>query len=143
MSWGNKLVIVFAAFATLMGVLVYKAVNTKFELVTKDYYKDELRYQDKIDGAANAAVAGNIKLVQNNSTIELELPAALSTSIINGDAWFYCKTNAEHDRRKAITISNGKYIFDISGFAKDAYEFKLQLTSGDKKYYYTQVISIK
>jgi hypothetical protein len=143
MNWGNKLVIVFVSFAALMATLVYKAVNTKFELVTKDYYKDELRYQDKIDGAANAALAGGITLIQDNKTIILQLPGNFVATVAEGDAWFYCKTNENHDRRKPIRIENGRYVFDISGFAKDSYEFKLQLTSADKKYYYTTLISIK
>jgi hypothetical protein len=143
MSWGNKLVIVFVAFAALMGILVYKAVNTKFELVTKDYYKDELRYQDKIDGAANASAAGNITLVQDGSTISLSLPSSLSNTLVEGEAWFYCKTKAVNDQRISIRTENGKYIFNLSNFAKDSYELKLQFTSGDKKYYYTELISIK
>jgi len=49
MNWGNKLVLVFIVFGAFIGYLVYQAVNTKYDLVSKDYYKDELRYQEKID----------------------------------------------------------------------------------------------
>lgn len=141
MSWGNKLVIVFVVFAALMATLVYKAVNTKFELVTKDYYKDELRYQDKIDGAANAAVAGNITIVQDNATVILQLPLSLSSYTAEGEAWFYCKTDASRDRRIPVKIRNGKYCFNVSKFDKDSYELKLQFTCDGKKYYYTSNIN--
>jgi hypothetical protein len=143
MSWGNKLVIVFLAFAGLMATLVYKAVNTKFELVTKDYYKDELRYQDKIDGAANAAAAGRLELLQDNSTITLQLPPAMRSLNAEGEAWFYCKTQASKDKRLPITIENGSYVFDKSIFSRDSYELKLQLTAGGKKYYFTDYLSIR
>ncbi len=143
MSWGNKLVVVFVAFAGLMGTLVFKAVNTKFELVSKDYYKDELRYQEKLDGAANAAIAGKINLTQDASTISLQLPASLSAVIADADAWFYCKTNAAKDQRFKIRIENGVYIFDKSKFLNDNYELKLQLSAGEKQYYYSEFISVK
>jgi hypothetical protein len=142
MSWGNKLVIVFLVFAALMATLVYKAVNTKFELVTKDYYKDELRYQDKIDGVANAAATGAITLSQDHSTVTLQLPVAMNNAIAEGEAWFYCKTNAGKDKRIPVRIENGKYIFDKATFAKDAYELKLQLVAGGKKFYFTDFITI-
>ena len=40
MNWGNKLMLVFIVFALLIGTLVYKSINTKYDLVSKDYYKD-------------------------------------------------------------------------------------------------------
>lgn len=143
MSWGNKLVVVFVAFAGLMGTLVYKAVNTKFELVSKDYYKDELRYQEKLDGATNAAVAGKIDLTQDEASITLHLPESLATLIADADAWFYCKTNAVKDQRFQVRIENGVYVFDKTKFLKDNYELKLQLTAGEKQYYFSEFITVQ
>ena len=143
MSWGNKLVLVFVAFVALMATLVYKAVNTKFELVTKDYYKEELRYQDKIDGAANAKTAGEIELMQDAATLTLQLPVSLKSSIAEGEAWFYCKTDAAKDKRMLVTIEDGVYSFDKSSFAKGSYQLKLQLTSNEKQYYYKENITIQ
>lgn len=143
MSWGNKLVVVFIGFAALMATLVYNAVTTKFDLVTKDYYKEELRFQEKIDGAANAAAAGNIQLLQDAATVTLRLPIILQNKTAEGQAWFYCKTNADQDKRIALTIQDGKYIFDKALLAKETYELKLQLTVEDKQYYYLQPITIQ
>jgi len=143
MSWGNKLVVVFLVFAALMATLVFKAVNTKFELVSKDYYKDELRYQEKLDGAVNAVAAGAIKLMQDEHTIKLQLPEVLSTTIVEGDAWFYCKTKASKDQRFSIKIENGVYSFNKSTFEHGSYELKLPLTAGGKQYYYSTFIIIQ
>jgi hypothetical protein len=123
--------------------LVYKAINTKFELVTKDYYKEELRYQDKIDGAANAKIAGEINLVQDASTITLQLPVSLRSSTAEGDAWFYCKTDATQDLRLPVKIEDGKYSFDKTSLKKGSYQLKLQLTSGEKQYYYKEYITVQ
>jgi hypothetical protein len=143
MSWGNKLVLVFVAFVALMATLVYKAINTKFELVTKDYYKEELRYQDKIDGAANAKLAGAILLLQDAATVTVQLPVSLRSSTAQGDAWFYCKTDAAKDLRIPVTIEEGQYSFDKASLAKGSYQLKLQLTSGEKQYYYKEYITVQ
>lgn len=143
MSWGNKLVLVFVAFVALMATLVYNAINTKFELVTKDYYKEELRYQDKIDGAANAKVAGDIKLIQDASTVTVQLPESLRLSTSHGEAWFYCKTDAAKDLRIPVTIEDGRYSFDKTSLSKGSYQLKLQLTNGEKQYYYKEYITVQ
>ncbi len=143
MSWGNKLVFVFIGFAMLIGTLVYKAMTTKFELVTKDYYKEELRYQDKIDGAANASAAGNITLVQENGVVKIQLPQSLQAKTVEGEAWFYCKTKAANDKRVPLKMENGAMVFGESEFAKDNYELKLQFTADTKQYYYREYISVK
>jgi hypothetical protein len=142
MSWGNKLVVVFVAFAGLIGTLVYRSVTTKFDLVTKDYYKEELRYQEKIDGAANAAAAGPIELTQDAATVTLRLPAFFAGKAVAGEAWFYCKTNAVKDQRIPVTIENGTYSFGKSTLSKEKYELKLEITVAGKQYYYLQPITV-
>ena len=91
MNWGNKLVIAFLLFAGLMFTLVYKAVNTKFELVSKEYYKDELRYQDKIDGVSNANKLSNVLITQNDSQLTVELPKEMKGFRCDGEIWFHCR----------------------------------------------------
>ena len=88
----NKLVLVFIVFAALIFTLVYKAVNTKFDLVSKDYYKDEWRYQEKIDGIHKANTLSSVAITQNNSTVTLALPKEMNGEKVAGEAWFYCKT---------------------------------------------------
>ena len=43
---------VYLAFVAGMGFLVFKASNQEFDLVTKDYYEQELKYQQVIDQSA-------------------------------------------------------------------------------------------
>ena len=143
MNWGNRLVFVFIGFALLIGTLVYKAMNTKYELVSKDYYNDELRYQEQIDGMNNAARAGDIILRQQDHSLQLSLPDTLAERSITAEAWFYCKTDAVKDKRLQIDIQNGQYVFEKAGFAKDNYELKLQFTAAGKKYYYIEPVNIQ
>ena len=78
MNWGNKLLLTFLVFAAGMGFLVYRSVTTNFELVEKDYYKEELRFQQQIDGTREANnLSSAVTLLQNETGIHLQLPAEM------------------------------------------------------------------
>ena len=136
MSWGNKLIIVFVVFASLMATLVYKATQTKFELVSKDYYQDELRYQDKIDGAANAALTGPSSIEVKDELILLQFPDAQKNANITGEAWFYCSVDATKDKRIALNVdSAGIQSIEKKRLQKGDYQVKISYEINEKKYY--------
>ncbi len=136
MNWGNKLILVFIGFAGLMATLVYKAVNTRYELVSKEYYQDELRYQDKIDGKANAATIGAIVVTATKENLVLQLPKEMEGLSIKGEAWFYCKTDAIKDLRLPLAVdADGRQIITREKLRADKYLLKLSWEAADKKYY--------
>lgn len=143
MNWGRGLMLVFGGFALLIGALVYGAMHTKYELVTKEYYRDELRYQQNIDGQRNAAAAGAISLTKSESDVVLELPSSLAVNNVTADAWFYCRTNSAADRRTKVNVVNGRYIFPRKDLAATQYELKLQFEAAGKNYYYTSSIDLR
>jgi hypothetical protein len=55
MSWGIKITLLYLAFVALILTLVFTCFGHKTELEYKDYYARELRFQDQIDAATNAA----------------------------------------------------------------------------------------
>jgi hypothetical protein len=143
MNWGNKLVFVFIAFATLIGTLVYKAMHTKYELVSQDYYKDELRYQDKIDGKINAAKISKIRISQDAEAVEIHLPVEMQGHSIKGEAWFYCKTDAVNDRRIPLEMdASGTQLVMKNKLAKGNYELKLNWETGSEKYYSEEKLTV-
>lgn len=136
MNWGNKLILVFIGFATLMATLVYKAVNTRYELVSKEYYQDELRYQDKIDGRRNVASIGELTIINTKENLSLQFPKEMQGVPVKGEAWFYCKTAADKDIRIPLAPdSEGKQIIDRSKLLTEKYLVKISWEAADKKYY--------
>ncbi len=144
MSWGNKLIIVFIVFAALMATLVYKATQAKFELVSKDYYQDELRYQDKIDGAANAALEAPISIQVNDEIISIEFPDAQKNANITGEAWFYCSVDATKDKRFVLSVdSTGIQRIERKRLQKGDYQVKISYEINQKKYYVAQQLHLQ
>jgi len=144
MSWGNKLIIVFIVFAALMATLVYKATQTKFELVSKDYYQDELRYQDKIDGAANAALGAPLAIKLEDGFIIIQFPDEQKKLKISGEAWFYCSVDASKDKRIALRLdSTGSQLIESKRFQKGNYIVKISYEAAGKKYYSAHPLHIQ
>ncbi|MFY7899956.1 MAG: FixH family protein [Chitinophagaceae bacterium] len=142
-SWGNILLVAFLLFIALMVVMVYNAVNTTYDLVSKDYYKEELRYQDKIDGVTNALKLGNVHVQQTANNIIIQLPNEVTATSINGSVLLYCKTDANKDK-KFILNTNNQNVFSISkkGIVKGEYQLQIQWTALDKQYYVEKIITV-
>jgi hypothetical protein len=136
MNWGNKLILVFIAFAGLMGTLIYQCMQTNFELVSKDYYTEELRYQDKIDGMNNANKISDVTITEGVEQVSIQLPKELDGKAVEGQAWFYCVTNASNDRKLPIELNDeGLFIIEKAALAKASYTVKLTWQVGEEKYH--------
>lgn len=146
MSWGNKLVLVFVAFAALIGTLVYKSMNTKFELVTKDYYKEELRYQQKIDGARNASQLSAVAVKQDSSFVTVVMPSELKGKSLSGEVVFYCGSDAGKDLAMPLKLdAQGDQLVQLVSkklLAQGAYQVKLRWQANDSTYYVEKQINI-
>lgn len=137
MNWGNKLILAFLVFAAGMAFMVYKAVNTDFELVEKDYYKQELRYQEVIDGKAAAAkLSSTVVLTPTREGILIKFPPEVISTQPDGEVVFYCANDAKRDRKFALSIDNaGKQLFSSKAVLPGNYKVKISWTMAEKKYY--------
>lgn len=144
MNWGNKLILVFIVFAGFIGTMVYKAINTKVELVSKEYYKDELRYQDRIDGRINAEQIGKVAVTQDAESVEIALPAEMKGLAVSGEAWFYCQTDDVKDRKIPLQVDeNGRQLIMKKALVKGSYDLKLNWEASSKQYYSEQKLIIQ
>lgn len=144
MNWGYKLLLAFISFALIIGILVYKSINTKYDLVSTEYYKDELRYQDKIDGSGNAAKISAITFTNTNNYIIVHFPKEQNDFYKTGDIWFYCSIDATKDVRKLLNVNvNGEQIFLKKEFTANNYLVKINWKVGNTNYYTEQKLDIK
>lgn len=144
MNWGNKLLATFIVFAGGMGFLVYRSVTTQFELVEKDYYKQELRYQQKIDGAREASnLAGEVQLIQNEQGIHLQLPGEMKNRELSGEVWFYCAYNEKKDKKFSLrTGPSAAQSFKLTEVEPGNYTVKIRWNDGRKDYYSEKACTI-
>lgn len=108
MNWGNKLLLVFAVFGGMISYMVYRCMETPVDLVNKEYYKDELVYQQVIDGTRKAnALSGKVKLQQETATISLQFPVEMKSGEVRGTVSFYCPSDKAKDRQLPLRVDAG------------------------------------
>lgn len=144
MNWGNKLLVTFIVFGAGMGVLVYKSMNTTYELVEKDYYKKELRYQEVIDGANRAnALSAAASLQQTDSGIVLQFPEEMKNQAVSGSVLFYCAYNQKQDKRFELKVSaGGIQVFSNTQIVPGNYTVKIGWNSNGKDYYTEKALTV-
>lgn len=145
LNWGHKLTIFICAFAGMIILLVYKSTQTNFDLVTKEYYKDELKYQDVIDGTQRANSLGTkASVVKSGETIDIRLPEEMKGLTITGSAWFYCAADAKKDIKVPLAVNaDGKQQISNKLLLPGRYTVKLNWTAGSQQYYSETSIDIQ
>jgi hypothetical protein len=144
MNWGAKITIVFISFILLIGFLVYESVHTKIDLVSNEYYKDELHFQQQINGTNNANAISAVQVIPTDSLITIIFPKEVQHSNIHGEAWFYCKTNADYDKKLAIAANeNGIMKVSKNDLFKTNYILKLKWMANNTNYYSEKNINLQ
>ena len=144
MNWGNKLLLTFLVFAAGMGFLVYRSVTTNFELVEKDYYKEELRFQQQIVGTREANnLSSAVTLLQNETGIHLQLPAEMKAKTVTGEVWFYCAYNEKKDKKYVLQTDQEAFqSFTLREVEPGNYTVKINWKDGSKNYYSEKQLTV-
>jgi len=144
-NWGHKLIMVFLVFGVMMGFMVYRSMKTKFDLVSTEYYKDELSYQKIIDGSNEAnLLKTKVSVVQEGASIAIRLPDEMKNEIVKGESWFYCATDAKKDRKIELQLNKeAEQVINKNLFTPGNYIVKLNWTSAGRQYYAEQNLIIQ
>ncbi|RSK50020.1 FixH family protein [Hymenobacter rigui] len=98
--WPYAIVAAFGLFAGFIGYLVQQAMRTSVELVSPDYYQQELAYQQRMESVARtAALPGPVQLTLEpaRQQLVLRLPAAVAGAAVRGRVQFFRPSNQQLD----------------------------------------------
>lgn len=145
LNWGHKLTLAFCTFVVFMFVMVYKSMKTDFQLVTKEYYKDELAYQQVIDGTNRANnLSGALEVTQAHNELIIQLPMEMKGKAISGNIWLYCSSDDKKDRRLDLTVDeNGRQTVSTKNILPANYLLKVTWKANELNYYNEQHITLR
>lgn len=134
-NWGTKIVLAYAIFIVLILTAVYKAMNQKVDLVTPDYYAQELEYQDKQKKMENANALSPVNVMQESSNVVITFPKEVQGTL-SGKVLFYRAANSADDVTLAITAdTNKKMVVPVAKLKKGSYTVITDWVAGGNKYY--------
>jgi nitrogen fixation protein FixH len=142
-SWGTKLTLVFSVFACLILYMVYRCSIVPVNLVTSEYYKDELVYQQVIDGTQNAnGLSSGVTLQKNGTDVIIHLPDEMKLQQVTGTVFFYCASNAGNDKKISLQTGDATQVIAANKLAPGSYRVKITWQAGNKHYYNEQAFKI-
>jgi hypothetical protein len=137
LSWGYLIASGYIVFVTGIVFLVYKASSQKFDLVTKDYYEQELEYQNVIDESANTAKLSVPLVIERcGDKLEVGFPAEMTDKMKTIDFYLYCPSDAKKDFRKTIKTNDNELQQPLPLAMKGQYQLKLSWQVEGIKYYF-------
>lgn len=144
MNWGNRLILVFIVFFAGMGYLVYRSMNTDYELVESDYYKQELRYQHVIDDHKSANdLSAPVNIEKKDGGLLLQFPEEMKNKPLTGELYFYCAYDSKKDKRITLQAdSNAQQTIPAGSILPGSYTVKIKWNNGEKSFYTEQNFSL-
>ena len=137
LSWGYKITLVYIAFVAGMGFLVFKASSQKFDLVTKDYYEQELKYQQVIDQAANSSrLSEPVTIERKQGELKISFPDELKNKKKLVDFYLYYAADAKRDFRRSFEVNENEITQALPDGMKGMFELKLSCETDTVKYYF-------
>jgi hypothetical protein len=138
-NWGYKILIVYGLFVVGIMFLVFKSTQQKFDLVQKDYYADELKYQNVIDASQKAKdLGGELKTIRKGGYLLIVLPEGFNHASVKGTAHLYYAADEKKDILKSFETSNGEFSVALMTIMSGAYTLKLDVEMNGVQYYYEQ-----
>jgi hypothetical protein len=137
MSWGWKIAIGYSAFVVFILFMVFKATQENFELVTPDYYSQELAFQNQIDRSINARDSGEIiNLSYKDNGLLVSYPGFTKYQIVKGTVSFFRPSNGELDRTFDWEMNQeGNMFIPGEKFQKGQYLFRAEWEADGKEFY--------
>jgi hypothetical protein len=132
-NWGTKIFLVYTGFVVFMLTMVYMCIRQQYDLVSDDYYAQELKYQDVIDGKNNAKLLRTgLTVGAIADTVFVKLP--LDQISGGGEIQFYRPDNASFDY-KVQFVNNATIAIPSSKLKAGTYKVKATWASDGKPYY--------
>jgi len=110
-NWGTKIAIVYLLFVAGILFLVMQSSRQKIDLVTPDYYEQEIKYQERIDQSKRAdALTGKLTVDRSGDSLTLRFPEEMAEKTIRGSVWIYYPADESLDVKTSFETRNGQHL---------------------------------
>lgn len=143
MNWGYKIITVYVIFVLGILFLVFKSFNQNQDLVTNDYYEQELRFQDKIEETQRANKLSTIVSYEiKGNELLISFPNEMKGKNLVASVLLYCTADKSKDTRHEYHTKDAKINFPIPAGNKGLHELKIDWIADNVPYYFQHKIMI-
>ncbi|HUS37671.1 MAG TPA: FixH family protein [Verrucomicrobiae bacterium] len=128
--WPYAIGLYFVLFISAMTMWIIFAVRNDHQLVRKDYYEQELKYQSELDSFERAAVV-NIQIAYQPETRLLTFTFQQEAT---GTIHFYRPSNVRSDRQVPLALQNGVQTIDVRAFDPGLWQVRLHWSANGAEF---------
>jgi hypothetical protein len=142
MNWGKSIIIAFVLFAGFIATLVTVCMRQDVNLVSKDYYQEELAYQEQILRMDNLKDLDQKPVIQRSGNF-IEVEFKQFNQIKNGQMKLFSPSDPGKDKLYLLRASeSNKQYIAVDDVAKGMYRARMQWEMNGKEYYIETVVNI-
>ena len=143
-NWGWGIALFYSSFVVFMLFMVWQSTQMKTELVTADYYGQEVKYQQQLDKMKRSNILSQpLSWVVNNKSVQLNFPKDVKGKDVKAQILFYRPDNSLRDFNVTCNAdSTGVCVVSSDKFKHGAYKMKVDWSAGKETYYTEGVVNI-
>jgi nitrogen fixation protein FixH len=144
--WPYAIIATFVLFASYIGYMVQQAMSTSVDLVSADYYQQEIAYQKRMESVARtAALPAPVQVLYDGQAqrLTLELPPNLAGQRIEGTVHFFRPSNQKLDFKLPFTpTQNAPQQLNTAKLQPGYWRLRIDFTAGGQQYFVDRELSI-
>lgn len=145
-NWGTGIALAIMSFMTFILYLVITMTSDKnfnHDLVTEEYYKQELSFQNKLDREANSRnLVNNIITEEVEDGLLIKFPEELNYASIKGNIFLYRPSDKEKDFTIPIELKAHQVLIPGRYFENGRWNVEIDWTYEAESYFYKKEFSI-
>ena len=137
MNWGKSIVLFMLLFMAFILSMVYVAFTKNADLVSEDYYENELNYDKTKQEKVNyVALNSEIEIFKKPDAIEFVFPEKIAKNV-QGTITFFRPDQKKLDRDIELSINeNHKQRLDYDNFVEGFYDIIIRWKDKNNVAYY-------
>jgi len=139
-NWGTGVAIAMLMFMIFILSFVYKTfTNEKYDhhLVSEEYYKDEMNYQQELNEIENAKrLTESVGLINTENGIKITFPTDVKLKSIVGTIQFQRASDVTLDIELPIKLANNIQLIPKEKLVEGLYNVKINWEINKTKYQY-------
>lgn len=142
MNWGKWIIVAFVLFAGFIATLVVVCMRQDVNLVSKDYYSEELVYQKQIVRINNVNQLDSKPVIQKTGTF-LSIDFVQFNEIETGKLKLFSPSDPKKDKVYILRASEEtQQLIPVDDIAKGMYRAQMQWVMNGKEYFIEAVVNI-
>lgn len=140
-NWGFGILIVYMLFVVGMVVLVIMSTVQNKDLVTENYYAEEIAFQKTINQSYNTSkLSSKIEVIKKDDTVKIMLPKEFSCTETKCNWVLYFAADKTRDKEGVLLIHNAVGFINLHDQIHGTYTLKLKIKEGNHEYYFEKLM---